>query len=296
MLSKHQVDLFKDEGYLVVETVVDRSTIDALRRVTDEFLERARWCSATDDLFDLAEGHSPETPKVRRIQNPEHHHPVYGEMVRSPAVLDIVAGLIEPNIRFDHAKLNCKPPGGGAAVEWHQDWAFYPQTNDDMLAVSIMLDDCGPDNGPLLVVPRSHKGPIWDHHFDGRFIGAIDPKTPGFDPTPAVALTGAAGSIALHHVRTVHGSRGSQNDRPRRLLNMNYAASDAWPLLGLGSNPANKVPDIEAFQASTVRGQPSIEPRLEQVPVRLPLPWTDGRTIFEQQRPRRGRSFNDRDK
>lgn len=293
MLSKNQASSYKDQGYLVVEAVVTEPVLEELCQVTDDFLERARWCSSSDDLFDLAEGHSPEMPRVRRIQSPERHHPIYADMVRSPAILDIVAALIGPNIRFDHAKLNCKPPGGGAAIEWHQDWAFYPQTNDDMLAVSVMLDDCGPDNGPLLVLPRSHRGPVWDHHFDGRFIGAIDPASPGFDRSSAVALTGPAGSIAIHHVRMVHGSRGSLSDQPRRLLNLNYAAADAWPLLGLESNPANPVAGIDAFNATVVRGQPSIEPRLEQVPVRLPLPWTDGRTIFEQQGPRRGRSFGD---
>lgn len=291
MLSKSQIGQFHETGYLVVEAVVTGGSLYQLRRITDKLLERARWYDVTDDVFDLAEDHTPENPKVRRIQNPERHHRLYAELIRSPAILDIVAQVIGPNIRFDHAKLNCKPPGGGAEIEWHQDWAFYPQTNDDMLAISVMLDDCGLENGPLCVVPGSHKGPIWDHHFEGRFIGAIDPAAPGFDPASAVALTGTAGSITVHHVRVVHGSRESHNDRPRRLLNANYAATDTWPLLGLESNPALRVPDIETFHATTVRGLPTIEPRLTSVPVRLPLPWTDGRTIFEQQRSRRGHSF-----
>ncbi|HJN40443.1 MAG TPA: phytanoyl-CoA dioxygenase family protein [Chloroflexota bacterium] len=295
MLTKSQVARYWEAGCLVVEAVVTGGTLDRLRRITDEFLERARSLDFTDDVFDLAEDHTPDSPKVRRIQNPECHHRVYAELVRSPAILDVVADLTGPDIRFDHAKLNCKPAGGGAEIEWHQDWAFYPQTNDDMLAVSVMLDDCGPDNGPLLVVPGSHRGPVWDHHFEGRFIGAIDPATPGFDPSPAIPLTGAAGSVTVHHVRAVHGSRESRSDRPRRLLNMNYAAADTWPLLGLESNPALWVPDIEAFHAKTVRGRPTFEPRLTGVPVRLPLPWTDGRTIFEQQRARRGLSFANAD-
>jgi hypothetical protein len=36
----------------------------------------------------------------------------------------------------------------GSPVEWHQDWAFYPHTNDDVLATGIYLDDCDLDNGP----------------------------------------------------------------------------------------------------------------------------------------------------
>ena len=46
-----------------------------------------------------------------------------------------------------------KSAGYGSPVEWHQDWAFYPHTNDDVLATGIYLDDCDMDNGPLLVHP-----------------------------------------------------------------------------------------------------------------------------------------------
>ena len=105
------------------------------------------------DVFDLDDGHAPERPRVRRIKAPDRQHPAYAALMRSSTVLDVVADLIGPNIRFDHAKLNCKPAGGGA-IEWRQDWAFYPQTNDDMLAVSVMLDDCEADNGPRHVIPR----------------------------------------------------------------------------------------------------------------------------------------------
>ena len=80
-------------------------------------------------------------------------------------------------VRYQTGKLNMKAAGYGAAVEWHQDWAFYPHTNDDLLAIGIYLDDCGPDNGPLMVIPGSHRWPISDHHSEGVFCGAIDPTT-----------------------------------------------------------------------------------------------------------------------
>ena len=86
-----------------------------------------------------------------------------------------------PDIRFDTAKLNLKSAGFGAAVEWHQDWAFYPHTNDDLAAVGVMIDDMELENGPLLIIPGSHNGPVvHDHHAtDGRFCGAMDPGKRG---------------------------------------------------------------------------------------------------------------------
>ena len=61
----------------------------------------------------------------------------------------------------------------GAAVEWHQDWAFYPQTNDDVLAIGVLIDDLRPENGPLMVFPGTHRGPTFDHHSEEVFAGAM---------------------------------------------------------------------------------------------------------------------------
>ena len=290
MLQKRQIVHYKENGYLVVEDAVKGETLNELRRVTDAFLEQARSVSASNDVFDLAEGHSAEQPKVNRIRVPDRQHPAYSAMMRSSTVLDIVADLIGPNIRFDHSKLNCKPAGGGATIEWHQDWAFYPQTNDDMLSINVMLDDCAAENGPLSVIPGSHMGPIFDHHDDGWFVGAINPEVAGLDSSSAVALTGPAGSITVHHVRAVHGSSESRSGRPRSLLNLNYAAADTWPLL----TPERSVPlteDPDAFESLIVRGEATIVPRLANVPVRLPVPGARLGSIFQQQSAFIGRSF-----
>ncbi len=290
MLQKRQIVHYKENGYLVVEDAVKGETLNELRRVTDAFLEQARSVSTSNDVFDLAEGHTAEQPKVNRIRVPDRQHPAYSAMMRSSTVLDIVADLIGPNIRFDHSKLNCKPAGGGATIEWHQDWAFYPQTNDDMLSINVMLDDCAAENGPLSVIPGSHMGPIFDHHDDGWFVGAINPEVAGFDASSAVALTGPAGSITVHHVRAVHGSSESRSGRPRSLLNLNYAAADTWPLL----TPERSVPlteDPDAFESLIVRGEATIVPRLANVPVRLPVPGARLGSIFQQQSAFIGRSF-----
>ena len=52
----------------------------------------------------------------------------------------------------------------GSPVEWHQDWAFYPHTNDDVLAIGVLLDDCDLANGPMLVTPGTHNREVWNHH------------------------------------------------------------------------------------------------------------------------------------
>ena len=40
-----------------------------------------------------------------------------------------------------------KLPGVGSPVQWHQDWSYYPHTNDDILAVGLAIDDTTVKNG-----------------------------------------------------------------------------------------------------------------------------------------------------
>ncbi len=289
MLTQEQIERYREDGFILVENVFDSETIAGLRRATDQLVERSRTIAANDDIFDLDPSHTAADPRVRRIKNPTSHHDAYDAAMRTPRLLDLIAALLGPDLRFDHSKLNFKPPSGGAAVEWHQDWAFYPHTNDGILAVGVMLDDCTVDNGPLLAVPGSHKGPVWDHHADGHFCGALNPAETDLDYSSAQALTGPAGSVTIHHVRTVHGSTENRSDSLRRLLLFSYAATDAWPLMGSHDHRDNS---LAGFDDKILRGKPTLTPRLEAVPVRVPLPRPvrEG-SIYENQMPVEGRSF-----
>lgn len=284
MITEQDLAFYRENGYLVVADVLNGREVEELRRVTDEFVEAARSRTTHDDIYDLEDSHSAAAPRVRRIKTPHQWHEAYARMVGHARILDVLKALWGPSVRFDVSKLNLKAAGYGAPVEWHQDWAFYPHTNDDLAAVGIMVDDVGEDNGPLMVIPGTHLGPIFDHHDDqGYFCGAIDPARGEVDFEQAVKLTGPAGSITVHHARTVHGSATNTSGRPRRLLLHQYRAADAWPILG--------VPDYAAYRAMLLCGE-ECEPRLRPVPVRLPLPPAEHQgSIYENQRTRKSRFF-----
>ena len=178
MLTKTQIDQYNETGAIVVPDILSADEVLRLRRVTDEFVERARGVTAHNEIYDLEDSHTPDNPRVRRIKTAHLHHPEYARLVRHPKILAVLQDLWGPDIRFDTAKLNLKCAGFGAPVEWHQDWAFYPHTNDDLAAVGVMFDDMEMANGPLMIVPGSHRGPIHDHHTDGIFCGAMDPDEP----------------------------------------------------------------------------------------------------------------------
>jgi phytanoyl-CoA hydroxylase len=278
MLNAAQIAEYREHGFIVVPDVFSADDIAELRAVTDEFVGGAAKVAANNDIYDLEDSHSAAEPRVRRIKTPHAHHSAYFRASRHPAVVAILKDLWG-TVRFDTGKLNMKSAGFGAPVEWHQDWAFYPHTNDDLAAVGIMLDDVDAENGSMLVLPGSHKGPVWDHHGpNGRFCGAMDPDSCGLDVSGAVPCLGRAGSVTVHHVRAVHGSATNFSGRERRFLLYQYRAADAWPLLGFAGG-------IEKFDELLLAGAPTLEPRLAPVPVRLPLPPAEHQgSIYENQR------------
>jgi ectoine hydroxylase-related dioxygenase (phytanoyl-CoA dioxygenase family) len=269
MLSDAQVAAYRRDGYIVVEDVLAADELAALRADVARLLEGARGLQVHDAVYDLEDSHRPDRPRVRRIKQPHQHAPAFATLARHPGMLAIAAKLIGPNIRLQSSKLNLKTAGHGAPVEWHQDWAFYPHTNDDILAVGVMLDDMTADNGPLLFLPGSHFGPVHSHHNTaGYFCGAIDPVQSGLDLDAAVPVTAPAGSMSFHHVRLVHGSALNGSGKDRQLVLYELLAADAWPLAG----NAHPFSDLEAFNARIVLGEPTLEPRVTPVPVRVPLP------------------------
>ncbi len=275
-LSSDQRRFYQDKGYLLVEKVVSDEQLAELRRVISDVKEQSRRVAVSDARYDVAPGHSAARPMLRRLKNPVTAHPAFDALMRAPAIVDVVAELIGGTVRFDHSKLNFKPAGGQAKIEWHQDWAFYPHTNDDLLAVGVMVEDCTPENGPLMVIPGSHKGPIYDHHHDGYFVGGIKPQALGDLTQQAVSLTAPAGSISLHHVRTLHASQENRSDRERPLLLFSYAAVDAFPVFDSW--------DLEEFDGRILRGAPTLVPRATAVPMRLSVPRVPGAdSIFDDQ-------------
>ncbi|MCV2886843.1 phytanoyl-CoA dioxygenase family protein [Ruegeria aquimaris] len=268
VLSPAQIARYRETGYLVLENRVPPPVIAAIRAEIARFTDEARGMTSSNDRLDLEDSHRPGAPRLRRIKLPHKISPVMRDLLYSDTILAPVRDLIGPDLRLHTTKLNMKSAGFGAAVEWHQDWAFYPHTNDDVLAVGVMIDDMAADNGPLMIFPGSHRGPIHNHHANGHFVGAMDLAACGFDARDAVTLTGPAGSISIHHARTVHGSALNRSSRDRRMLFYEIMAADAFPVMG----SMTRFDNLDDYDSRMLCGQPTITPRLAPVPVRIPLP------------------------
>jgi len=285
MLDDAQKAFYRENGYLMVDNAVTDDQLSRLRDITYKLIDASRAVSENTDVYDLDAGHGPDNPRLTRVKLPHKQDPYFWDILKNSAMTEVLTDLLGPDTSIITSKLNTKAPGGGRAVEWHQDWAFYPHTNDDLLAFGL-LEDVDEDNGPLMVIPGTHKGPVLSHHSNGVFAGAINPDDPLFDRDKAVKLTGKAGSMTVHHARILHGSAPNVSRRARLILFYECAAGDAWPILGASSyiHALGQRRFWDDLQERVITGQPVLNPRLESLPVTMPLPPApDITSIFKTQ-------------
>lgn len=288
VLDQSQIDAFRQTGGIVVPDRLSARQLADVRSEIDRFMDEARGMDVSNARLDLEDTHTRDDPRVRRIKLPHTISDPIRDLMYSDAILGPARDLIGPDLRLHTSKLNMKSANFGAAVEWHQDFAFYPHTNDDVIAIGVMIDDMGVENGPLQIMPGSHTGPIHDHHVDGVFAGAMDLQACGYDLADAVTLTGTAGSVSIHHGRVVHGSALNVSDRDRRILFFELMAADAFPIMGSMTSFGS----LEEYNALMLCGEPTITPRVLPVPVRIPLPQPSQRgSIYEIQKGLKNRGF-----
>ncbi len=288
ILTPEQKAHYDTEGYLVLENQIPMEIIEAIRTEISRFEGIAAGMVASDDKLDLEDSHTREDPRLRRIKLPHTQSDVMRDLMFSDHILAPARDLAGPDLRLHTTKLNMKKAGYGAAVEWHQDYAFYPHTNDDILAIGVLIDDMGEENGPLQVFPGSHRGPVFDHHVDGVFAGAVLPEAVGLDIADAMPLMGPAGSISIHHGRILHGSAVNRSTQARRILFYEMMAADAFPIMGSMTNWSG----IEDYNTRMLCGEPTIQPRLKDIPIRIPQPQPDVPiSIYEIQKGLKTRAF-----
>jgi ectoine hydroxylase-related dioxygenase (phytanoyl-CoA dioxygenase family) len=273
MLSPAQIEQFKEEGWVVASDAVTRDQLASMRRELEAWVEESRGHSTpfgppTLDgrpRVDMGEEHTAERPALRRVTNPTDISMTYEKVMRDAPMVDMVADLIGPDVKFHHSKINLKLPAANTEVGYHQDFPYTPHTNDDIVTALLMLDDVTEGNGCLMVVPGSHRGPLLSLYQGERFAGFIDPEEERRLRAREVPVTGPAGSVCLMHTRLVHGSAANRSARPRGLFICVYTAADAFPLA------ASPLPNPK--EGLVVRGKASRVARLMEARVELPAAW-----------------------
>jgi ectoine hydroxylase-related dioxygenase (phytanoyl-CoA dioxygenase family) len=270
MLTREQCDAFWRDGCLVAKNAVTGAQLGQLQACVRDWVQESRAHAApfgepTVDgrpRFDMGAEHCAERPALRRVNNPSEISTPYDDVMRNSAMVDMVADLIGPDVKYHHCKINLKLPGSQTVVGYHQDFSYTPHTNDDIVTALLMLDDLTEENGCLKIVPGSHRGPIYSLFHGAEFTGFINPATEQALRNQEVAVLGKAGDVCLMHTRLVHGSAPNGSDRPRGLFICVYTAADAFPLA------RNPMPST--LEGTIVRGRATRVARLMQADIELP--------------------------
>ncbi len=280
-LTPSQTSFFHENGYLVAENAVSQDLLVALQQQFGEWVEESKQHDAAfgetinqKPRFDLSQEHSVDQPCLRRVNAPVEISDAYWNAVADSRIPEMVTQLIGENIRFHHSKINSKLPGSGTEVKWHQDFAFTPHTNPDLVTALLMIDNVTPENGPLQVLPGSHLSELHSLWHNGVFTGAVAEEMTEYCESNAVECTGKAGSVCLMHTKLLHGSKPNQSKLPRTLFISVYAAADS-----MACSP-NPMPSM--FEGRLLRG---IEPgTVRCCDLQLALPeLPDSASFFDQQ-------------
>lgn len=164
------------------------------------------------------------------------------ELAQQDPLLDIARTVLGTSAFPFRATLFDKSPTANWLVVWHQDTALPLRNRHELpgwwpwsmkerieyahapayalsqvLALRVSLDDSSAENGPLRVLPETHKlGVLSDD--------AIHKLSSQISPVQCIA---AKGDVVAMRPLIVHASSKSQAAMPRRVLHIEYAASES---------------------------------------------------------------------
>ena len=216
-LSKNELARFAEDSFIVVDDLFTGDEVETLRQA----------CSAPED--------QQWAQSERLIHSLELtvRHQAFLQLARDPRIVSRLISLIGPDIQLQHSKLAAQPvqrEKGG--FRWHQDFAYFPHTNTDLVAVMVMLDDATEDNGCMHMIRGSHKLGLLDHISEnGLFSGGCTQTEIWEDHSDRVApVKPKAGGISIHHCLELHSSGPNPSGAPRRGIVFQYRADDAFQL------------------------------------------------------------------
>lgn len=226
-LTAEQLARYEEDGYLVLPALFNRREIGSMAA---EATRLAQWQVA----ISLALGEP--TPRLdvqrrnghvvlRKLQPVNDVSPVFLRFSRDDRLVDPLRDLFGCEPVLMEEKLNYKQvlPGNPDVVTgadddsfpFHTDYAYfwldgYPS---ETVSSAITIDDMTRDNGPILVVPGSHKKQ-WPHKEGWPPVLADD----AVDPSDVVPVVAPAGSVLIFHSSLVHASSPNLTCEPRRVM------------------------------------------------------------------------------
>ncbi len=228
MLAQGEIDRYAEDGFVVVPGLLDRAEVQRIDAEIDALLPEI------DD---------PSAPAGWIFALHRRESDVCSDLAHDERVVDLVASVVTPGVSLHSSKLVAKIPHSTDLCHWHQDEAFYSDTDDRAMlsdvrmSIWIPLQDTTEDNGCLWVVPGSHRAGIESHHEVGTGHCRRKILRSDYADAHAVPLLMRAGDAVLFSAYLWHHSKGNETDDVRRAFIASYQEA-AVPRDAYG-NPAD---------------------------------------------------------
>ena len=217
---------YQDEGYVVPNFRLTQTQIARLEDALEKLLERNP--DTRPEQLISAHVQAPDgAPNAEGTRGVE----TFLELAQDADILDLVAGLIGPDIVLWGCAMFCKPPGDGMEVPMHQDGHYWPIRPLATCTVWVAIEDSDQDNGCLRVVPGSHRDhTLHPHTTETGHVALSERIVPGaYDARTAVDVELKAGQMSMHDVYMIHGSNPNVSRRRRSGIALRYMpASSYW--------------------------------------------------------------------
>ncbi|MGW0703991.1 ectoine hydroxylase [Streptomyces sp. NPDC002867] len=220
-LDSKQLDQYESSGYLVLDDLLSEQEVQTylaeLQRLSEDPVLRASERVILE----------PESDQVRSVFEVEKVSQIFAELLQSPRLTNIARQVLDSEVYIHQSRVNYKPGFGGAPFHWHSDFETW-HSEDGMprpraFSVSISLTANHPFNGPLMVMPGTHKVFIptigatpLDYHKESLrvaspSVGSPDRKhlTRMADEHGIEQIVGPAGSAVMFDSNLLHGSNGN---------------------------------------------------------------------------------------
>lgn len=206
---------YERHGFTVLEDALDALRIRTLRDVLDGWPGRD---AAAGPYGILKNNIWREVPYVLRLIEDAGLAAAACDLLQTREVV-----LFQDNLVWK--------PSGGARIEWHQDFSYWPLDHPRGVTLWIAVDDADATNGCMHYAPGTHR--IGECQPADFIAGTGQPRRHDLPPldwehreADAVAAQVASGQVLAHHPLVWHMSPANVAHRPRRAVTLTWIAPD----------------------------------------------------------------------
>lgn len=219
-LTQQDIAKYHEWGYLVPQFMLPKERVDKLRATLDKLISDNPGVRPEKlvSAHVVGKGNQANSEGVKGSKD-------FLDLAMEPAILNMVAQLIGPDIILWGCHVFCKPAGDGHETPWHQDGHYWPIRPLANVTVWVALDPSTRDNGCLRVIPGSHKAKITHSHLkEEREDVVLSQRTDSsaFDVAQAVDLELQPGQMSMHEVYTIHGANVNSSTQRRAGVALRY--------------------------------------------------------------------------